>query len=496
VKIDYEAVDSDVLDVRRFGAIGDGLADDTEKIQNAINEAFVQERTVFFPEGRYRITDSLKIDMAPLFRQEIWLEGVGSRSTIINDSSETGRPALVILNKSQFHVRKLAIVGRNDVVNDAIFIGGSNRSGYGTLDDLDLYPNGVGIHFQDTNTVSVDRVRYFMGGSLATYVSGAPAGNFMHAILADGATPVNEIYIRTLFSTGYASLSDNPNAAGIRWNTGSVSSGVRVSHSSLEGAASVTKRAIDFRNVFLFTIEDVFLENAEVTLISSRHGFISSNDGGFYKIGDGTAETACAYITALGLSGEGFVADEFNDSVRVIGGIFDLDGYDNRSTSRASLNVYGGGSILAPDELGAKGIKERGRTVPLGEWTNVPYDGANFTAPSGVFVVDQSDILNYSYTLIGKTMTINFTIQAASLTADGPWLGIKIPGGHLASKRILTTGAARNFQSNAGGESVGMEVLPFGDRVFLYRGFIAQSTNWQTVTDQIDVTGSITFEVQ
>jgi pectate lyase-like protein len=286
----YEASDSGVLDIRQFGAIGNGIHDDTAAIQAAINEAFTTERTVFFPEGRWIITSSLVLDMAPLFRQEIWLEGVGSRSTIIN-RSPSGNPALKILNKAHFHVRKLAIVGRPDVINEAIYIGGANRSGYGTLDDLDLNPNGIGIHFQDTNTVTVDRVRYQQGGSLVGYIVGAPTANLKHAILADGIGSVNEIYIRALFSSGYASKNDG--GSGIKWDTSDVSTGMRVIDCDLEGSTENPKRAIDFHNVFNFSVEDSFVENAEINIVSSRHGFLKANDGGDYKFGDGTPAGAC-----------------------------------------------------------------------------------------------------------------------------------------------------------------------------------------------------------
>ena len=49
------------FDVKAFGAIGDGIADDTLKIQQAINAAGVNGGgTVFFPPGKYKVTVSLK----------------------------------------------------------------------------------------------------------------------------------------------------------------------------------------------------------------------------------------------------------------------------------------------------------------------------------------------------------------------------------------------------------------------------------------------------
>ena len=48
-------------DVKAFGAVGDGVADDTQKIQQAINAAGANGGgTVFFPQGKYRVTVSLQ----------------------------------------------------------------------------------------------------------------------------------------------------------------------------------------------------------------------------------------------------------------------------------------------------------------------------------------------------------------------------------------------------------------------------------------------------
>ncbi|MHC1693668.1 MAG: glycosyl hydrolase family 28-related protein [Eubacteriales bacterium] len=47
------------LNVRQFGATGDGITDDTESIQKALDSG--SSRTVFIPEGVYRITSTLQV---------------------------------------------------------------------------------------------------------------------------------------------------------------------------------------------------------------------------------------------------------------------------------------------------------------------------------------------------------------------------------------------------------------------------------------------------
>src|SRR5579871_3489409 len=47
------------VNVKELGAIGDGMADDTAAIQNALSGG---QRTVIIPAGRYKISAALKLD--------------------------------------------------------------------------------------------------------------------------------------------------------------------------------------------------------------------------------------------------------------------------------------------------------------------------------------------------------------------------------------------------------------------------------------------------
>jgi hypothetical protein len=49
----------DVVSVKDFGAVGDGVEDDTAAIQNAINNS--PRKAIYFPRGIYKITDTLNI---------------------------------------------------------------------------------------------------------------------------------------------------------------------------------------------------------------------------------------------------------------------------------------------------------------------------------------------------------------------------------------------------------------------------------------------------
>lgn len=79
-KVSYSMIDGALANVRDFGAVGDGVADDTAAIQAAI-DSVNKLGTVFFPNGTYKITDTLNIVYNDVW-QAVNLLGVGSASKI------------------------------------------------------------------------------------------------------------------------------------------------------------------------------------------------------------------------------------------------------------------------------------------------------------------------------------------------------------------------------------------------------------------------------
>jgi len=57
-KTTYAMIEGAFLNVLDFGAVGDGVADDTVAIQNTITAALAQKKAVFIPSGVYKYTAS------------------------------------------------------------------------------------------------------------------------------------------------------------------------------------------------------------------------------------------------------------------------------------------------------------------------------------------------------------------------------------------------------------------------------------------------------
>jgi hypothetical protein len=72
-KVSYSMIDGAVLNALDFGAVGDGVADDSSAIQAAL-DAITANTTLYFPAGTYKVTQSLTITSKSNFN--IVMDGV------------------------------------------------------------------------------------------------------------------------------------------------------------------------------------------------------------------------------------------------------------------------------------------------------------------------------------------------------------------------------------------------------------------------------------
>ncbi len=72
----------EVLDVKRFGALGDGLHDDTAALQAAIDEGAAHGLYVFLPQGEYLVSQASPNPWALQLRSGTRLQGEGAKTVI------------------------------------------------------------------------------------------------------------------------------------------------------------------------------------------------------------------------------------------------------------------------------------------------------------------------------------------------------------------------------------------------------------------------------
>jgi hypothetical protein len=168
---------------------------------------------------------------------------------------------------------------------------------------------------------------------------------------------------------------------------------------------------------------------------------------------------------------------------------------DVSANTRRWKNLLFSHVAYGPTIVATTAFYERGRSVALGEWTTPTYSAGDFTASAGSWGVDSGDITTYSYTLIGKTMTVNFVIDGTDVSTAAPTnLRIKIPGGFTANKTVIASAQV----SDAGGAfQAGIcRVASGGTVIEVYKDNTGSALWTLTAGDNTSVRGSITFEVQ
>jgi hypothetical protein len=103
----------------------------------------------------------------------------------------------------------------------------------------------------------------------------------------------------------------------------------------------------------------------------------------------------------------------------------------------AGADVTAGDDVIAGDNVVAAGeLFEKGRSLYMGQWTDVAFNAADFTASGGVgptWTVAVGDLVTFRYRLIGNGMTVQVYIQTSTVGGTAPnELRIKIPGAFSA----------------------------------------------------------------
>lgn len=139
--------------VKDFGAVGDGVADDTAAINRALYQIYCREvnpqirRSLYFPAGIYRITDSILI---PPYAT-LYGEGINN-SMIVADSSATS--LLYVFRTCDSLQQSGAQIGSNNAIPPQNI----------TISDMGFGTNAVGSNvflIQDASNVFFESVKFF-----------------------------------------------------------------------------------------------------------------------------------------------------------------------------------------------------------------------------------------------------------------------------------------------------------------------------------------------
>lgn len=111
-----------VINVKTFGAKGDGKTDDYEAIQKAIDNAYENDKSVYLPSGRYYISKTLRTKHSRTYNYSygIRIFGNGKDTVILGNNNRL--PANYSQNLSNQAL--LAIHGSNNIIENLSFEGG------------------------------------------------------------------------------------------------------------------------------------------------------------------------------------------------------------------------------------------------------------------------------------------------------------------------------------------------------------------------------------
>lgn len=81
--INVSLSDNEIINVKSYGAIGDGISDDTESFKRTFLEASTSGKSVYIPSGSYLISDTISIT----YNKPFSIFGVGNSSQILHGSN-------------------------------------------------------------------------------------------------------------------------------------------------------------------------------------------------------------------------------------------------------------------------------------------------------------------------------------------------------------------------------------------------------------------------
>jgi hypothetical protein len=207
---------SETLSVKDFGAIGDGVADDTISFLNAIESAKDTGHQVFVPPGRYKITDTL-----PLYVNTN-IVGVNTTSGFYTGSGYASRSSILLFRpllpgKDLFNNVLTAPRFRNRLGVKGLIIDGKNSKGryafnlngviYSHFSDLEidsqiLNPTQTAFVYTDGFEAGFNIVNSINNRFCNVYVVGCATS----VRYSGSAPPTTDVWDQCTFRTGFRAV--------------------------------------------------------------------------------------------------------------------------------------------------------------------------------------------------------------------------------------------------------------------------------------------------
>jgi len=273
---------NDVINVKDYGATGNGSTDDRQSIQNAINAVSSTGGKVVFPAGKYKLGSSLTITQTAnqnavilqgLAGNSVGLDNYGAR--LFRADGDTD-PFITITNARSVHIKDLCFIG-GEYAN-----GGNSKVGVKPNNDeaaIDVTANaGCQEHLYENLTFNGITQCISLKGLSSSLISNCKVrqvpegvdGNAVIRLTDNGNEPIDQIRIENCIIDG----SPNP--------SGSTVAGL------VSGAINSTIKGIVIDN----TVSTVYVTNTSVIRTQYSYFINSTWDGNFCYFQNAEAERA------------------------------------------------------------------------------------------------------------------------------------------------------------------------------------------------------------
>lgn len=160
-----ELITNNQVNVKQFGAIGDGITDDYNAFNNALNYCIDNQKTLYIPNGTYIISDTLYLD------SNVKIIGEDKTATIIKQDNNLLNDPLISTNYSDNHQMQYI------TIKNLTFITLGERTDYfiklynchsTTLKNCRFYQDGTSTSYY--HGVEIDKNTGFTGSNFVTKI--------------------------------------------------------------------------------------------------------------------------------------------------------------------------------------------------------------------------------------------------------------------------------------------------------------------------------------
>lgn len=317
-KVSYSMIRGAAVNVLDFGAIGDGVTDDTSAIQAAVNSA----RLVFLPTGTYKTTSVITIPAATT------IYGAG-RSTVVN---AYGCDAFTIAGASGDGVviESMAIMsytgaGVPDPKSyDAIYCQGTNSNHVNYFTGRDMYLQGWldcvnwsytwGSRLENVTTINCTNCLTLFGQSVNNSVSDC------YLLANSGSASVNFVADGSITGEGLV-ISNSLLAGGGYGIYGASHLGLCVLNCIID---LITNIGVNVSNPLAMMVSNCWVYATNIGVNFSALGLAASTGAGINN----------CHITTTGAGSKGIVVNPNNVGVSITGGSITIP-------ATGAYNVYG-----------------------------------------------------------------------------------------------------------------------------------------------------------